>query len=200
MHVEPQLADALEHVVPKPLNGVFHRAVLLKYLMNITGTPEPLYSLGAPATGARFTPPGSMPTLYLAETDQTAYAEALQVNRALANLRPPLQVPKPPLVLLSVEVQLGTILDLTQDDILSALDTTRAELRAPWRIKGRRGKRVPTWELGLAVYNGGRFAGLRYESKLRPNAFCIAVFPERLIGSDSIVVYDTDHNISQRLP
>ncbi len=195
-----ELQAALRDLAPAPFEGVLHRAALLEYLMNIAHTPQPLYSLGAPTSGARFTPKGGMATLYLAEHAETAYAEALQLSRTLARARPDVQVETKPIVLLSARVRVGAVLDVTEEEVQKHLGTTRSELLAAWRRRAFAGKEVPTWRLGQALFDDGRFAGLRYESSQRRGSFCFALFPDRLSGGDFIEVHDPAHNISQSLP
>jgi len=194
-----ELRAALRDLTPVPSEGTLHRAVLLEYLMNIGRDPQPLYSLGAPMSGARFTPKGGMATLYLAENAETAYAEALQISRHLARARPDVQITPKPIVLLSMRVRIGALLDVTEDAVQARLGTTRSELLAAWRRRAFAGQEVPTWRMGQAIWNDGRFAGLRYESSQRRGSFCLALFPDRLSDGDFIEVHDPAHNINQTI-
>jgi RES domain-containing protein len=74
-----ELAAALATIAGRPLTGNLYRAVSFDALKRYD-PPQPLYSLSAPRRGARYTPRDGMPTLYVAEDVETAYAEANQIS------------------------------------------------------------------------------------------------------------------------
>lgn len=179
-----------------------YRVVDNKYL---TGNLLPrahryLYGLGVPVAGARFTPRGGMPTIYIAEDLATAWDEVNPVSAIVRQHDPGLAGPTRPGGYASVVYDLATVIDMTEPGIQSALGTDRAELLAPWRQMQRRGRVSPTQQLGQAVYDSGLFQAIWYESVRAPGTFCLAVFPDRLTGAAFLEVYDPDGNIQERLP
>lgn len=195
-----ELPAALESLEGAPFKGAVYRAVFLEYLMGLgDAQPQPLFSMGAPLSGARFTPRGAMATLYVAEEPETAFAEAHQMARVGSRSSPPLQIAIRPTVLLEAHVQLASILDMTKEAHMERMATTRRELTAKWRLRAARGEDVATWQLGRALYESGRFTGLRYESSLRRGSFCLAIFPDRLGEGDFVSVFDPAGNIKQNL-
>ncbi len=201
-----KLQHVLQGLPGAPFAGVLHRAVHLQWLMNLpSGTiPQPLYSLAAPASGARFTPVGGPPMLYFALEAETAYAEANQVGSLIKI--PALQVAAaPPTVLIAASVRLGAVLDLTDPTIQAALKVTTQQLGAPWRQAQKRaargqGKSPVTQQLGQAIYDSGRFQALRYESSQRSGRACLAIFTTRIAAPHFVEVHDPHHNVSQRIP
>ncbi len=200
-----KLRQALAAIPSVPFEGTLHRAVHLHWLMNLPPNvvPQPLYSLAAPTTGARFTPVGGPPMLYFAEDAETAYAEANQVGSLVKSV---LEVAAaPPTVLVAASVKLGSVLDLTDSSIQAALSLSLAEIAAPWRLAsaraaGSRSKRPTTQRLGQAIFDSGRFQALRYESTRLPGHPCLAIFTGRVAAPNFIEVHDPHHNISQRIP
>ena len=84
----PALAALLPTLPLQPFQGVLYRAVTLEALYGFHRNPpypqvRPLYNLGAPAAGARYTPLGGPPSLYLAVDADTAIAEVNQVYARL---------------------------------------------------------------------------------------------------------------------
>ena len=80
------LAATLAALPVTSLSSVLYRAVTRRALVGDPPYPtvRPLFDLGAPQRGARYTPVGGMRSLYLTEDPETALAE---VNQAYAKLR-----------------------------------------------------------------------------------------------------------------
>jgi RES domain-containing protein len=130
-----------------------------------------------------------MPTLYLAEDVETAHAEANQlVGKA------------PPTVVLTIDIHLESVLDLTLPLVQQELGTDLDELCGPWRVLQSNGQPVPTHELGSAVFASGRYQAVRYPSVRLPGHTCFAVFTERLTPPDFVEVFDPHDNVRQRIP
>jgi RES domain-containing protein len=204
MRAPEELADALAALFPVPFAGTLYRAIHLEALYGFHQPvpypePRPLYSLGAPRAGARYTPRGGMPTLYMAEDAETAFAEANQVAAALQALDPSLSPPKPT-VIVSARARLMSVLDLTDPAIRAALGTDETELVAPWRLRQDEGGMAPTQRLGQAAFDSGRFQALRYPSRQLSGRRCLAIFPDRLAGGAFVEIHDPDGNVYQRLP
>ena len=201
----PKLRQALAVLPGVPFEAVVHRAVHLHWLMNLPPNvvPQPLYSLAAPAAGARFTPIGGPSMLYFAEDAETAYEEANQVGSLVRSVLG--VAAAPPTVLVAASVKLSAVLDLTDSSVQAALSISLAELAAPWRLASARSasartKKPMTQRLGQAIFDSGRFQALRYESSRLPGHRCVAIFTGRVAAPDFVEVHDPHHNISQRIP
>lgn len=184
--------------------GALYRVVTLEALYGFHHNPpypavRPLYNLGAPVAGARYTPLGGPPSLYLAEDPDTATAEVNPVYARLRQQNPPIAVVIPPCVLFSVQAALYEVLDLTDPAIQSALQTDTQELTGAWRVAVP-SPLPPTQRLGKLAFESGVIQALRYPSAQLPACACYVVFTERLTGAAFIEVFDPDGNLRERLP
>ena len=203
-----QLRNVLPGLPVQPLTGqnVFYRAITLEALYGFHQNPpytsiRPLYNLGAPAGGARFTPQNGPPALYLTAEPETAFAEVEQFYAKLRQQNPPLFALTRPVVLISVNVHLEQVLDVTDAAIQAALQTTPQELAGSWRVPQNQGLLAPTQELGQAAFDCGAIQALRYESVQHPGHACYVIFTDRLQNTASFVeVHDPDNNLRERLP
>ncbi len=198
------LAQVLPTLAPVRREGYGFRVVRYKYLaapaQNALHPHRVLYDLGAPASGARFTPRGGPPMLYLADDAETAFAEANPVHAAVQRQNPALAPPTPVGVYVSLHYRLEAVLDLTDPATQAVLGTDPAELAAPWRLAQNAGRTPPTQRLGGAASTSGRFQALLYESVRLPGHACFAVFTGRLAPPSFVEVYDPDGNFRERLP
>jgi RES domain-containing protein len=197
------LAIRLAALTGRPWNGILYRAIFLEDLFGFHrptrhARPLPLYSLGAPAHGARYTPRGGMATLYMAEGQETAFAEAHQIGTAIKR-QDPSSEPRRPTVLVSARVHLDSVLDVADPALHASLGTDVKELLRPWRRAQCRGA-VATQQLGLAVFTSGRFQAIRYPSARLAGRCCFAIFTDRLAGAAFVEIYDPDGNVYQRIP
>lgn len=113
--------------------NILYRAIALEALYGFHHQPpyvtvHPLFNLGAPKNGGRFTPRGGPLSLYLAEEPETAFAEVEQLYAKLRRQNPPQFAPVKPTVLISMNVLLDHVLDLTHPSVQSALQTNLQEL------------------------------------------------------------------------
>jgi len=150
------LAARLAELAGPPWDGILYRAVFLEDLFGFHRPtrhprPLPLYSLGAPSHGARYTPQGAMATLYMAEDHETAFAEAHQLGASIKRHAPAAAEPRRPTVLVSAQTHLDSVLDIADAAVQASLGTDVKELLRPWRRAQRRGV-VATQQLGLAVF------------------------------------------------
>lgn len=194
------LARALRAAPLVPYQGPLCRAVhvgtLYGFRRRAPYRPRPLYDLGPPAGGARFTPKGGAPALYLAEDYETSLHEYFQVG-ASARLRPAVATAAS-VVVFGAEVRLETVLDLTDPHTRALLGTTLAELREPWRY--RRDRRTPpTHVLGRAVAADGRIQAIRFPST-KGTGTCFAILTSVLVAPAFIRVHDPDSRLVAELP
>lgn len=127
--------DHIARAPRTPFRGVAYRHQAVRY--------DPRSGEGARRRGGRYNPPGSFPVLYLCTTRDCAVAEFRREGErqgiGLAALLPR--------ALYRYEISLDDVLDLTDKDVLSALDIERDDLLGrDWR---------PTQELGAMAHHLG---------------------------------------------
>ena len=126
----------------------------------------------------------------MGEKESVATAEAKQEP----GLRGFDEEPAVPSVIFFVDVSVSAVLDVTRPDVQVALGTNEKELLANWRTISD----APTQILGNAVYNSGRFEGIRYRSaaaeKESKEGYCLVLFRDRKLASSKVLIYD-DSNI-----
>lgn len=193
------LAAALRNIPTVPFRGslvrAVHAATLYGFRHGPRYAPRPLFDLGPPRSGARFTPPGGAPALYLADDVETSLRELLQVG-ASAALRP--QPSAKAMVVFTADVRLEAVLDLTRDETMAALGTTAAELASPWRH--RRDRRVPpTQVLGRAVAEHGHIQALRFASTKGPGD-CFMILTATIVAPAFVRVTDPESKLVQSIP
>lgn len=188
-------------VSPISVQGVLYRAIDLEalfgfHLASPYPRPRSLYGLAAPANGARFTPKGGMSCVYMSADAETAFLEAKLTH-----------LPNPaacgvadPTVIVTANVNLPRVIDLTDPAVQSALGATVTELAVPWRVSSARGRVVPTQELGKAAFDCGLFDAMKYPSVRSPGHACLVIFPDRLAPPAFVEVQDSHRNIHERLP
>ena len=178
------------------LHTSLYRAVDLERLYghhaSVPYSADALYSLGAARTGARFTPTGGMPTLYLSGDPDTALREAT----AQAIIVPHVLGAFSPTVQYCCRVLLPGTLDLMDSAVRKALCTSVRELTQPWRLDPD----SETQRLGRAAYAIKTISALKYPSAVRPRHWNVAVFPERVASPAFIEVVDPHGNLRARLP
>lgn len=190
MHPPARLRAALAALPPAEYRQNLFRTVLPKYL---SAPYVPLSGAGARAHGARYTPPGTFDTLYLAEDPLTAFQEYHHINLQLmwdmddqfaARLAVTAML-VPQAVLVPTRV-----LDLTRREVRTALGTDLAEITGPWRVPAGPPS-PPTHVLGQEAFNSGLFRGIRFPSARRPGGVYLAVFSARLAPGGSIDLDDS---------
>jgi RES domain-containing protein len=145
MHRGRRLSEAV-HACPRVrVHGVWYRSVdgaVFLGFYDKKNPKRPLWGLGAPRGGARFTPKNGPPSLYVAEDVDTANREGLQVTLGTP-LRPSAGVTR---ATYTVEVEISDVIDLRERSVRDHLGTNLAELCAPWRYRKDRSK-PPTQRL-----------------------------------------------------
>jgi RES domain-containing protein len=204
---ERDLWAALGTIQPTAAQGPFSRCVAYHNLVPKAPTeespgrgraPQPLWGMGSKSFGGRFTPRGSFETIYLAEDATTAFIEVgaiIKRGQSLVTLR------THPWVLITVEGNLPSVLDLTDASVVSQLGSHYQELTGVWRYRQEQTGEAPTQLLGRICYASGLFDGIRFpSSKNSPEGVCVAVFLDRLKPPAFLEVYDPSGNLAQRLP
>jgi RES domain-containing protein len=131
---------------------------------------------GSRTAGARWNPPGSFSTVYASLDVETALAEALAHFRHYG-----LRISKAmPRVLVSLEVKLRRVFDLTDGGVRRALGVSEKRfLVEPWREEQRRGREALTQAVGRLAYDAD-LEGLLVPSAARKGGVNLIIFPANL--------------------
>jgi RES domain-containing protein len=161
---------------------------------------DPLSAIGALQTGGRYNAPRAFSLLYTANSRITALKE----TQALFDTEDgQLQdVPRNPELVLTLEVALLCVLDLTDPDLCATLGTSREELvsvRPSRFILNAQGRTTPTQDLGAACYLSQRISALKVPSAAYSDGFCLDIFPERLFLGERIAIRDEHHYLRDEI-
>ncbi len=181
MLVGKDLENALRHFIPIPWTGIAYRLIPAQF----AGTA--LSSIGSFKRGGRYNPREAFEALYLADTPVTALQEINMVKVTDAAI---LSAKSSPRLLLSVEVTLSAVLDVTTTQMQNALDTNLQELTGSWLVMNANGQTAPTQAMGAAAYIYGSLEALRVPSAQDPRATNLVIFPDRLQPGSQVRVYD----------
>ena len=161
---------------------------------------DPLSAIGALQNGGRYNAPGTFSLLYTANSRITAFKETQALfDTEDGQLR---DVPRNPELVLTLEVTLLCVLDLTDVNLCAKLGTSAEELvsTVPSRfILNSQGKTTPTQELGTACYLSGRISALRVQSAAHTDGFCLDIFPDRLFVGERIAIRDEHHHLRDEI-
>ena len=161
---------------------------------------DPLSAIGALQTGGRYNAPGAFSLLYTANSRITAFKETQALFDAEdGQLR---DVPRNPELILTLDVTLLCVLDLTDPDLCTRLGTSCAELvsTTPSRfILNAQGKATPTQNLGAACYLNERISALKVQSAAHTDGFCLDIFPDRLFVGERITIRDEHHRLRDEI-
>jgi len=135
--------------------------------------------------------------VYLAEDIETSMREALNI-KAPKPLKPSQNFSA--LATYKVEVNLDSILDLTQLRIRRQLGTNLPELAENLRpgLKGRK-RKSPTQLIGALAATGGQIQGIRFQST-KKSGWCIVIFIDAVILPSFVRVKDARGKLIERIP
>jgi filamentous hemagglutinin len=143
-----------------------------------------LTGAGAKRAGARWNPPGSMATVYTSLGIATATAEALSHHHYFDL---PLETALPR-VLVSIRVNLGRVLNLTEQRVARALGVSRARLTGEdWRASNVRGEEALTQAIGRLAWQA-EWEGLLVPSAQDPGGVNLIIFPGNLVPPASYLL------------
>lgn len=201
MHTIQKLRRLIETISVDHFDGEMYRCVnadtLYRFTQSGSYTPRPLYNLGPPRRGARYTPKNGAPSIYFAYDIETACREFLKIAKPSELVLPTLQKTSA-FALYSAKVSLEAVLDLTSLSIRRKLGTNRTELSSPWRY--RRDRRVPpTHRIGAVAAASKRIQAIKFESTKGPGA-CFVVFTENLVEPAYVEVNDPSGRLMERIP
>jgi len=178
-----KLSEALRGLALWPAQGTAYRLTSPKYMT------RPLSPEGSLQRGGRYNKRGRFAALYLADSPATALAEVQMLKFSDNRL---IGIKGPPKVLVSVDYTLQAVLNLGDPGVQAALGTNLEELRAEWVLKQQQRQRIPTQDLGEAVYESGNIEALWVPSARLWGAFNLVVFPDRLRVGSSLRLYDPE--------
>ena len=159
----------------RPWSGNIYRVTTLDY-------PRPesiLRGEGSLLHGGRWNAIGSFRAVYGSTTDTVAVAES-RANAEYAGLAFPIRTPR---LLVTIELSLKAILDLTRQDVLDHLELTIEELREDWRKLQADGFESFTQCLGRAAFAASA-GGLVVLSAKVSGGVNVAYFPENRTETD----------------
>ena len=188
------------------LNTVLNTAPLVSYsgysyrVIEDRWRSDPLSAMGALQNGGRYNAPGTFSVLYTANSRITAFREVQALfdtpDGQLAD------APRNPELVLTLEVTLLCVLDLTDAGICASLGTSREELVSltPSRfILNAQGKNTPTQELGAACCASDRVSALKVPSAAHSDGFCLNIFLDRLFKGEHIAIRDDYHRLRDEI-
>ena len=166
-----------------PRTGAWFRAVSPRYypsaIMQLAYTTQASSRFYAGRrAGAQFQ------TLYLAQSPEVALLETENLYGTLGNTLANLSA----VTLFDVEVRLHRLVDLTDDAVQAALQTSAQELTGNWKVYGIAAAltlmsavrpAAPTQQLGAALFASG-VEGFLTPSAKHPLAKSLVIFPENL--------------------
>lgn len=181
MLVGKTLEQILTNSPLTPWTGTAYRLIPAQF----AGTA--LSSIGSFRRGGRYNPKEAFEALYLADTPLTALQE---INLIKVTDEAILGVKSSPRLLLSVEVTLSAVLDMTVPQTQEFLNTNMQELTGSWLAMNAAGRLAPTQVLGAAAYGQGTIEALRVPSAQDSQATNLVILPERLQQGSRVRVYD----------
>lgn len=166
----------------RPLTGYWYRAVRLKYWTSRLSSDHFKTARSRFSAATLSTPLYRL--IYLGQTHQVAIHE---VRALLGDPTAPIANPKGSRAILSMNVVLDQIVDLSDSTEQRLLATNHSELTGDWT---NHPGVAPTQELGHALYSLPGLEGFLYKSSLL-DGLCLTVFPEKL-GSRSSIIFDNE--------
>jgi RES domain-containing protein len=191
------LVNVLRTLPTYAVKGAAYRSILTIF------ANAPLSVQGALLFGGRYNVRQSLPqgfgALYLADSRETARREVRTVVDTAVGIYKVSN--PPPRTEFSVDYSLNSVLDMTDPNIQTALETNFQELTGLWVELNNRGQIAPTQVLGRAAYELETIEALKVHSVWGgANAYNIVVFTDRLSSGSFLRALDESGTIQARLP
>jgi RES domain-containing protein len=174
---DPTITAALQKASPLPFAGYTYRVIDDNY------RGDPLSGVGSVNRGGRYNPPHSFEVMYCSDSRVTALTEVEAIFGDIDQ-------PRSPEIMLTLDVQLTRLLDLTDPDVRQLIATTEEQLTEPYIEDQLRSGESHTQRLGRLIFATRRFSGLRVPSAARPGANNLVVLPARFAHDESVRIYD----------
>jgi len=158
----------------RPFSGVCYRCAEPQFADQIVS------GLGSQLRGARWTPKGSFPTVYLCDTAEAALQEYLARSR---RMRLP-DHKSMPMVMAWIKVKAANLLDTTDAETAAVINAFLATDKIHWRaIQDRR--EAVSQAIGRAIQEVC-FSGLILPSQASAGGRIIVIFPRKLKAPESL--------------
>lgn len=166
------IKEALARFSGIPFSSVCYRCTEPKFAAEIVS------GLGSQLYGARWTPKGSFPTVYLCDSAEAALQEYLARGRRM-------KIPDHrslPMVMAAVRVKVDNVLNLMDGKVASGLAAFLAGEKVHWRAIQNRREAV-SQAVGRAAFELG-FSGLVVASQASVGGRNVVIFPGNLKEGD----------------
>lgn len=181
---EKAIKEVLSGIKGIPLKRSFYRSIGIEYLS------DPLDAVHAKAHGGRYNFRQAFGVLYMAPDPHTAIKEVSKNS----------EFKFPPKALITIEVDIQSVINLEDDAIRAALQVEKGVLLSPWRARqDLEDTEAPTQFLGRMIYETKRFEGILYPSAIDSTKYNLAVFPDRLKHNSVIHIYDPEKILKQSI-
>lgn len=177
MHDDAPLATELERIAPSEFHGYTYRIIDDEF------RTDPLSGIGSVIKGGRYNAPGLFEALYSSDSRITALYE---IDALFGDV----DVPHSPELMLTLDVRLSRVLDLTDNTLRDALGATLEELLAPYLQDQLVSGEAATQQLGRLAFASKKFSALRVPSAARPEARNLVIFPARFASNEQVRLYD----------
>jgi RES domain-containing protein len=177
VHDDAAITATLQEVSPSPFRSYAYRVIDDEY------RTDPLSGLGSVLKGGRCNAPHSFEALYASDSRLTALHE-------VAAIFGDVDQPRSPELILTLDVRLTRVLDLTDQTVRNTLGTTEDELMVPFLEDQLRLGEAPTQRLGRLVFGSHRFSGVRAPSAARIGSCNIVIFPARFAADELLRLHD----------
>ncbi|MBP6745838.1 RES family NAD+ phosphorylase [bacterium] len=198
MHAPNILATVLASLKAIPIEATFHRSIANAVLYRKGRKPKLLFALGAGANGARFTPVGGPPCLYVSAKPITTISEATGIASSL--IAAGQAIPQPHTAF-SMRVKLHRgVIDLTDETTILELGSCAAELDGDWLEQMRSEEPILTQILATAIYESNRFQGIRFFSHGDPGQINLMIWTKKVKAPSFVEVIDSSSVLADRIP
>jgi len=144
---------------------------------------DPLSGIGSVLKGGRYNSPHTFEALYTSDSRVTALHE-------VAALFGDVDAPRSPELILTVDVRLTRVLDLTDEIVCKLLGIATDDLAAPFLEDQLRGGEAATQRLERLIFTLRRFSALRVPSAARVGAENLVILPARLGRGELVRLHD----------
>jgi len=194
LHSSDRLLRALKNAPVQQFAGFVYRIIAERH------GDSPLSAIGSVRSGGRYNAPNTFPVLYCADTQLTAL---LEVEALFTTTDGQLKgAPRDPDLVLSIRCELACVLDLTDENFLSELGTSRDELVSlnPSRfILNARGEETPTQKLGAACSFSGSISAMKVPSAANRAGYCLDILPDSLLVGEHVTILDNSNRIKAKI-
>ena len=179
-----ELASKLSTIKPVSIKATYFRFIGLQYLQS------PLSAICSKMHGGRYNFKNSFETLCCAPNPESATKESVRGFSLKFS----------PKVLISIDITVSRVIDLGDSSVLKTLEIDPKKLLVAWRkAQNINNEEAYTQKLGRVIFASEQFEAIRYPSAMVKNCYNLAVFPERLLKTSRLKIFDPSGIIEQVL-